>query len=630
MFNPIVTLFSHWSTATEPYYLSLSDTLTRISNGRHRERIEAIRALPTKAERDQLKKQLPGANFAGKFANVVDESTGEIIHSARTEKGLLEHSGIMVVDFDDVPLNFRDTIQASEYTYACWQSPSGTGFKALIRIADGSKHREIFNHVKKHLWTEIDKSGVDPSRFCFESYDPALYINPSASIYTKAIEPVTISYSAPAEVKSDDVKFANIERWLEKRRDAFAMGQRANYIFKLAAACCRFGMEQHIAELLISSKYATSEGDFSRAEMRGNIRGGYKKNADLFGTVSFDGERAVSRNGEKEIDLGSPEESGRVGDVIYAADVMDAALRLKNHGYETAEDTGVPQLEFKMKRREVSALAGYGNVGKSALMTFMQICKTYTSGTKWAVYGPESFPAEEYYHEIVEMVEGGSIGPRSFYSMSDPEYKAKYEWVGKHFFYCYPQDAIPTLDLILERFLQLIIVEGVEGVVIDPWNQLGHDYTNGRDDQLLERDLAKVKRFANENNVFFFILTHPTNPSLPPGEKNYRCPEYSSLAGGAKWAAKCDNILVYHRPEFLSNPDSTVCEFHKKKMKKPRVTGKRGMVTMDFDYHRRRFMFGDQDPLSDLLRSSDKPTNGMSGYQSPRENIPDEYWETND
>lgn len=628
MFDPQVTLFSHYSAVTQPHYLSLSDTLARIQSDKHRDRVERIRSLTTKAERDNLKKQLPGVCFAGKFANVVD-TDGVVQHSARTERGLLEHSGLMVVDFDDVPLEFRRLIEANEFTYACWLSPSGNGFKALIRIADGSKHRQIWGHVKKHIWTGIDPTGVDPSRFCFESYDPHLFVNPESRIYTKALAPVTYTYATTAVQTSDAETFAKIEKWLEKRGDAFVNGQRNIYTFKIASACCRFGIDQETAAALIGSKNTTSENDFSRREMNATIRSAYKRNAATFGTVSFDKDQhVVIRSGEKEIDLGMPAEDGRVSDVIYASDVTEAALHLKNHGYESAEETGIPQMEFKMKRREVTVLAGYGNIGKSALMSFMQLCKTEVSGTKWAVYGPESFPAEEYYHELIEMKEGGAIGPKTPFAMSDAEYLAKWDWVSKHFFYCYPQLNTPTLDLILERFLELVIKEGVSGVVIDPWNQLCHDYTNGRDDQLLERDLAKCKRFANDNNVFFFILTHPNNPTLPPGEKNYRCPEYSNLAGGGKWSAKVDNILVYHRPEFLSNPDSTVCEFHKKKMKKPRVTGKRGMVTMDFDFHKRRFIFGETDPLAELLRAKDRPTNGMTKHVDFQhtQKIPYDFW----
>lgn len=627
-FNPTVTLFRHWSTATEPYYTSLHDALGRISSNHHRQAVELIRSQGNKNDRDTLKKQLPGVCFAGRFANIITED-GVIEYSARTEKGLQEHSGIMVIDFDDMALSFREMLMANEYTYACWLSPSGTGFKALIRIADGTKHRKIFDHIRKHLWTQIDRSGVDPSRFCFESYDPEIYINPNASVYTKALEPVSFTYATAAARESDSEIFTRIERWLEKRGDAFVNGQRNTYTFKIAAACCRFGIEQNTAESLIGAKNTTKEGDFSRKEMVTTIASAYKRNRASFGTVSFDRDQIVTKNGEREIDLGELLPDGKVADVIYVDDVYEAALSIKNNGFESAEETGIPQLEFKMKRREVSVLGGYGNVGKSALMTFQQLCKTLVSGTKWAVFGPEAFPAEEYYHEIAEMLNGGPIGPKVAYGMTDAEYRAKMDWIGKHFFYCYPKDHAPTLDLILERFLELVIKEGVSGVIIDPWNQLNHDYTNGRDDQLLERDLSKCKRFANENNVFFFILAHPTNPSLAPGEKNYRCPEYSSLAGGGKWNAKVDNIMMYHRPEFLSNPDSTVCEFHKKKMKKPRVTGKRGMVAMDFDFNRRRFVFGDIDPLGELLRMKDNPRSGIQplNYSEPRhQQIPDDFW----
>ena len=79
-----------------------------------------------KADKDAIKKELPGYVFAGVFTN-------------RSEAGLQAHSGLAILDFDKIPTAteykqaFKD-ITALPYTVAAWRSPSGTGFKALISI----------------------------------------------------------------------------------------------------------------------------------------------------------------------------------------------------------------------------------------------------------------------------------------------------------------------------------------------------------------------------------------------------------------------------------------------------------------------------------------------------------------
>ena len=56
--------------------------------------------------------------------------------------------------------------------------------KALIKIADGSKHREHFQSLQE-VFPEIDKSGINPSRVCYESYDPEIYINENSEVFNK-------------------------------------------------------------------------------------------------------------------------------------------------------------------------------------------------------------------------------------------------------------------------------------------------------------------------------------------------------------------------------------------------------------------------------------------------------------
>jgi hypothetical protein len=61
--------------------------------------------------------------------------------------------------------------------------------------------------------------------------------------------------------------------------------------------------------------------------------------------------------------------------------------------------------------------------------------------------------------------------------------------------------------------------------------------------------------------------------------------------------------LVYHRPEHQKNPDSTVCEFHTKKIRRQKVVGKKGIAI--FNLHRgfRRFVFESGDPMAKLIEN---------------------------
>ena len=88
-----------------------------------------------------------------------------------------------MLDFDDISeLRDKQTdIISHDFVYACWVSPSGNGLKALVKIADGSKHREHFQSLQE-VFPEIDRSGINVSRVCYESFDPEIYVRSDVEI----------------------------------------------------------------------------------------------------------------------------------------------------------------------------------------------------------------------------------------------------------------------------------------------------------------------------------------------------------------------------------------------------------------------------------------------------------------
>lgn len=97
----------------EPNYIPVSNALKRIATGRSLSLVSEIRATLDKEKADSLKRNLPAVCFSGKFLR------------ERTDESLLEHSGMLVLDFDKLDdLRFRQTeIISNPFVYACWISP---------------------------------------------------------------------------------------------------------------------------------------------------------------------------------------------------------------------------------------------------------------------------------------------------------------------------------------------------------------------------------------------------------------------------------------------------------------------------------------------------------------------------
>lgn len=576
----------------QPYYAEVDKVLERIQKGASRQLVEEIRALLDAERANGLKKNLPSVCFSGKF-------------SERKDDKLLEHSGFIVLDFDKLN-DLRDRqedIINDPHVYACWVSPSGKGLKALVKIADGKKHREHFAALLD-VYPDMDRACVNESRVCYESYDPEIYINRQAQPFRQ-----TKRYEKELQTQQLGDKgeiFSRILKWLSNKGDAFVTGERNNFIFKLAAACCRFGLSQD--ECLYSARTALdlASNKFSEKEAENAIKSAYRANQGKYGTAHFEMERMVDKVTKSEVTIEEPTHdlNERPKDVIFGEDVKGDALAIYENGYEKVAGVGIDELDahFKMKRQEIVLLSGIGNYGKTTFWLWFKLMRVIKYGEKFAFFSPENNPASEFYHDLTEILLGCDCTPYNPQRPQRPVYEAAYDFVSKHIFYVYPKEIAPTPEYVKERFLELIIKEKVDGCTIDPFNQLANDYGKAgmRSDKYLETFLSDCSRFAQTNNAFFDIIAHPKLLRKDP-DGNYPCPDIFDIADGAMWNNKMDDLLIYHRPNHQKDPNSSICELHSKKIRRQKTVGKKGIVEFEFYRKHRRYYFGGADPMAKAL-----------------------------
>lgn len=587
----MITIFKNIF-SKEPHYIPIEIALKRIESGNSKQIIEEIRNTIDKEKANKIKANLPSVCFSGKF--------GE----NRTDESLIEHSGFIVLDFDDVYdlRNKQSEIISHDFVYACWVSPSGKGLKVLVRIAKGEKHREHFQALQE-VFPEIDRSGINVSRVCYESYDPEIYIYPDATIFkkTKRVEKEVIRQVVTTD---DQAVFKNLLTWLSNRNDAFVTGERNNFIFKLASACCRYGIGQESAESMISEEFL-SNSEFSKTECNRAIKSAYKSNRQRFATASFDKEVLVDKITRKEVEVDTTifDEGVRPQDVIYGIDVKEKAMSLYDTGYAKVLGIDVPDIDekFKPKRGELTIITGIGNYGKSSFKRWYQVFRAVKYGEKFGSFSPEDNPPEEYYHDLVEILLGCDCTPANKFRPNRKVYERAYDFICKHFFYVYPKNADPTPVYVKEVFLELVVKEGIDGVDIDPFNQMSNNYAGfaGRD-KYLEWVLTDFARFAIINDVYFWIVNHPTKLQKQ-SDGNYPCPDVFDISDGAMWNNKSDNILVYHRPFAQTDPQNPICEFHSKKIRRQKTVGKKGFIIFEMLFAKRRFFFTGSDPLEKLM-----------------------------
>ncbi len=269
----IVTIFKDlFKSKDVPYHVSIEKVINRIKNGDSIELINKVRSAKTKQEADRFKEGLPCILFNGTF-------------SERNSNSLINHSGLMVVDFDKYPSNedmieHFEILKQNNHFLLLFISPSGNGIKGVVKVSnelDKNSHPKVFTQFQDDFNFDYwDKSNSNIDRVCFESYDPNIYVNFEAEIYNPEIKDkgYDIRERTPLlPINDEDKIIEKIMQW-NWQKD-FREGERNSFVLDLAGAFCEYGVSQSTAEGYILNNVII--GDFSDKEAITTIKSAYKK-----------------------------------------------------------------------------------------------------------------------------------------------------------------------------------------------------------------------------------------------------------------------------------------------------------------------------------------------------------------
>jgi hypothetical protein len=156
--------------------ITFADVYRALTSNFLKERTNQLRLIADKAKNRQYKATyFPYVTFSGMFQK-------------RNEKALIQHSGLIALDFDHVKEvnTLKEKLLIDNYlkTELLFTSPNGNGLKWIVKIDISGKYshsqlfQALFNYIKNTYEIEIDKACKDVSRATFLCYDPEAFINP--------------------------------------------------------------------------------------------------------------------------------------------------------------------------------------------------------------------------------------------------------------------------------------------------------------------------------------------------------------------------------------------------------------------------------------------------------------------
>lgn len=282
-----------------------------------------------------------------------------------------------------------------------------------------------------------------------------------------------------------------------------------------------------------------------------------------------------------------------VSGVFYLADSMDIMLDSFQSGIRMGERTHFGEFDqyFRWKKGQINLWTGYANLGKTTFVLQLALTKSIMDGWKWAIFSPENYPATDFYDDIIEMYIGKNVIDTYGNKMTQDEYMRACEFINKHFVFIYP-DEEHTVEKLHEKFAYLILKHGVDGVLIDPYNQVEKIGSSIRSDEEISEYMRSCKRFTLKHNICYNIIAHPKLVQKQ-GDGSHPPADAYDVAGGAMWANKADNIISVHRPNWHKDKSDTTTTIHAQKIKRKRTGGKLGHTTFGYDLKSARFYESD-------------------------------------
>jgi len=551
-----VTIYPKVYGKHEPTYITLGTALERIKNGgKNRFIIESLR------EGDKSKKkELPIVCFSGLFP------------SERTDDSIIDHSSIIVVDFDHVDVDHvKALLCMDDYVYSCWVSPSGDGLKALVRISHPERHRDhfraIISYFEKTYGLQVDESGINESRACFESYDPDMCLKDECKTFT-AFQSESTEQKQEARIQegehTDYMKLNLAARMVRNAVD----GERHQTLLRASILCGGYiavgRMEENEVVRILTREFSRREYD-AHYQLEETIRDGINQGKSMPIRDLMSAEDKIQR----ELDISKMDMSFVSSDDDDAKWITDFA----EGRIEVGLTTGDPRLDKHfVYKKNFTIINGHSNIGKTTFAMYLMVNCSIRHDWKWLVYSSESKTAS-IKMRLMEMATDIPIK-----QMTYGQRKEAFKWVNNHFTIISNKDVYSYIDLIMfcEKISQN---QHIDGFFIDPYNSLKIEMTNNRNVGTHEYHYEAATEFltyAQRKNIAVWLNTHAvTEAQRMKGEDGLPiAPFAEQTEGGGKFVNRCDSFLTFHRK--IQHPEPHMrktMEFHCRKERETETGG---------------------------------------------------------
>lgn len=233
-------------------------------------------------------------------------------------------------------------------------------------------------------------------------------------------------------------------------------------------------------------------------------------------------------------------EAWPINGVVNFSSVFKEIDTLYEKGLQKGHTIGLTPVDeiITWKQAEFTVWTGAPGSGKSRMVENIAVELAKQYGWRIGFYSPEHQPLEYYFSIISQMYLGKPFSGAG--RMTPTELNSAKDFFDEYFYSIQisEKDSL-TIDELLEIGRELVFRNGINMLVIDPYNKLTKDY--GKLDKLdaINEILNKINRFKRDNNCAVHLIAHPRKP-----ERGQKTPTLYDIAHSSDFANQCDNGII--------------------------------------------------------------------------------------
>ena len=234
---------------------------------------------------------------------------------------------------------------------------------------------------------------------------------------------------------------------------------------------------------------------------------------------------------------------------------------------------------YKVLLGNCTDITGYPYSGKTLFLVDILFNLSKSKGFKHLLHLPDSGKPAEVIANLIHKYTGKSFNKNHPNAIEEHEIIKCMGWINEHFkIYKYGKQRPTPIE-----FWEYANTLDVQTACIDSWNYMRHE---GKGTDYLADILSRRNELAENSGKHYFTIIHPKNPTALDYNKDgtLKAPDVFNMMGGSEWNNNGKNIIVVHK----ESKESNNFDIHFRKIK-PRIVGKSGLVTLQFDLKKQLF-----------------------------------------